>query len=171
MPIYLGFFLIFHGNLRGFSNGHWTRQIAVQYCGSAITASGLLFSVWARVHLGRNWSGIITLKEGHRLIRTGPYRLVRHPVYTGLLVAVIGSAMAVGTWDALIGVAIILLALLLKLRREETLLTSEFGEEYVTFKRETPGLVPFIFARNAAPGSSVAATSGPSGTGADKELE
>lgn len=169
MPIYLGFFLIFHGNIHGVVSGRWTGQPAVQYCGSALTAIGLLFSVWARVHLGRNWSGIITLKEGHRLIRTGPYRLVRHPVYTGLLLAVIGSAMAVGTWDALFGVAIILLALLLKLRREETLLTTQFGEEYRAFKRETPALVPFIFACNAAPQSSVAATSGPAGTGADKE--
>ena len=144
LPIYFGFFLIFHGNIHGLVKGHWNHQTAVQYCGSAITAVGLLIAVWARVHLGRYWSGIITLKEGHRLIRTGPYRLVRHPVYTGLLIAVIGSAMAVGTWDALIGIAVILLAFIFKLRREESLLTGEFGEEYLAFKRETPALVPFL---------------------------
>lgn len=144
LPIYFGFFLIFHGKIHGLVKGQWTHQLPVQYCGSAITTLGLLIAVWARLHLGRYWSGIITLKEGHRLIRTGPYRLVRHPVYTGLLIAVIGSATAVGTWDALIGVAVILLAFIFKLRREESLLTREFGEEYLAFKRETPALVPFL---------------------------
>jgi protein-S-isoprenylcysteine O-methyltransferase Ste14 len=64
----------------------------------------MLFSVWARVHIGRNWSGVVTIKEGHELVDTGPYALVRHPIYTGLLVAFIGSAFARGNWSGVLAV-------------------------------------------------------------------
>jgi protein-S-isoprenylcysteine O-methyltransferase Ste14 len=66
------------------------------WSGAALTAAGLLFTGWARVHIGRNWSGTVTFKEGHELVTTGPYALVRHPIYTGLLLAFIGSAVGRG---------------------------------------------------------------------------
>ena len=110
-----------------------------------MTVLGLLFTVWGRIHLGRYWSGMVTLKEGHRLIRTGPYALVRHPLYTGFLRGGAGSALAARTVDAAIGFALLLAAYLVKLRREETLLTREFGDEYLRFKREVPALVPFTW--------------------------
>ena len=72
---------------------------------------GLAFAVWARVHLGRNWSGSVTVKEGHELIRTGPYAYVRHPIYTGLITAVLGTAIASGTVRALLGLVIIVVSL------------------------------------------------------------
>src|SRR5580700_3891433 len=74
------------------------------YCiGVALLAGGLLFSVWARVHIGRNWSGTVTVKQDHELIRSGPYALVRHPIYTGLLTALIGTVLISGTGRALLG--------------------------------------------------------------------
>ena len=72
------------------------------WLGAAVTAAGLLFTVWARVHLGRNWSGTVTIKEQHELITSGPYSLVRHPIYTGLLLAFTGSAVALGEWRGLV---------------------------------------------------------------------
>jgi protein-S-isoprenylcysteine O-methyltransferase Ste14 len=117
----------------------------VELAGLAITAGGLLFAVWARVHLGGNWSGIVTLKKDHELIRSGPYRFVRHPIYTGYLGGVLGAAIVAETGDAFIGFAIVLVALLFKMRREEAFLTGEFGEEYQAYKREAATLVPFIY--------------------------
>ena len=105
----------------------------------------MAFSAWSRAHLGRNWSGIVTLKEEHTLIRTGPYRYIRHPLYTGFLAAVLGTAVARGTGDAFVGFAIVLAAYLLKMRREERFMTLEFGEQYRQFQNEAAALIPFIF--------------------------
>jgi protein-S-isoprenylcysteine O-methyltransferase Ste14 len=112
-------------------------------CGAALAAAGLLFTVWARRHLGANWSGIVTIKQGHELITTGPYGLVRHPIYTGLLAAILGSAIAVGEWRALAGLAFASLALWCKLRLEERWLLRRFGAAYEAYRREVPALIPF----------------------------
>jgi len=145
VPLLVGFVLIFHWPDHNLVLGRWHRQPLVGYVGLAMTVLGLLFTVWGRIHLGRYWSGMVTLKEGHRLIRTGPYALVRHPLYTGFLFAVAGTALASGTVDAAIGFAIILVAYLVKIWREEALLTKEFGDEYLRFQREVPALVPFTW--------------------------
>ena len=108
-----------------------------------ITAAGMLFTVWARVCLGRNWSGVVTIKQGHELIDTGPYALVRHPIYAGLLVAFIGSAAALGEWRGLLAVLIAWAALWRKLRLEEQWMTERFGEQYVAYCQRVPALVPF----------------------------
>jgi len=108
-----------------------------------VTALGLLFTVWARVYLGRNWSGVVTIKQDHELIDTGPYSLVRHPIYTGLLVAFIGSALARGEWRGVLAVLIAWAALWRKLRVEERWLTEHFGERYVDYCRRVPALLPF----------------------------
>lgn len=109
---------------------------------SLVTALGLLFTVWARVYLGRNWSGVVTIKRDHELIDTGPYALVRHPIYTGLLVAFIGSAMARGEWRGVLAVLIAWAALWRKLRVEERWLLERFGERYADYCRRVPALVP-----------------------------
>ena len=111
--------------------------------GALVTAAGLLFTVWARVHLGRNWSGVVTIKEGHELIDTGPYALVRHPIYTGLLVAIFGSAMARSEWRGVLSVLISFAALWRKLRIEERWMTERFGGEYVAYGQRIPALIPF----------------------------
>ena len=107
----------------------------------ALVALGLSFSVAARVWLGRNWSSMVTVKHDHELIRSGPYALVRHPIYTGLLA---GSALMLGNWRALIGFALIAGALVRKLRIEERFMAQQFGEEYARYREQVAMLVPFL---------------------------
>jgi protein-S-isoprenylcysteine O-methyltransferase Ste14 len=119
--------------------------------GVVLLALGLAFTVWARVHLGRNWSGTVTLKEGHELIRSGPYAYVRHPIYTGLLVALLGSAVACGELRALIGWWVVAGAFIRKLRIEERFMREIFPGQYPGYCAEVPALVPFTKARRSAP--------------------
>jgi protein-S-isoprenylcysteine O-methyltransferase Ste14 len=108
-----------------------------------VTTAGLAFSVWARLHIGRNWSGTVTLKQDHELIVTGPYAIVRHPIYTGLLTGIAGSALARGDWRAALALAIAWLALWRKFRLEERWLLELFGERYAAYRRRVPALVPY----------------------------
>ena len=117
---------------------------AVFFTGAALVVAGMLFSVWARVYLGRNWSGVVTLKEGHELIRGGPYRWVRHPIYSGLLLAIAGSAVARGEWRGLLALVIAFAALWRKLRLEERWLGEAFGERYAAYRGEVAALIPFV---------------------------
>jgi protein-S-isoprenylcysteine O-methyltransferase Ste14 len=114
------------------------------WSGAAITAAGLLFSVWARRHLGKNWSQAVTLKEDHELITTGPYALVRHPIYTGLLLGFIGCAVARGEWRGLLAVALVFVALWRKLRLEEEWMRAQFGVSYEAYSRQVAALVPYL---------------------------
>ena len=114
------------------------------WSGAAVTACGLLFSVWARRHLGKNWSQAVTVKEGHELITSGPYALVRHPIYTGLLLAIVGCALARGEWRGLLAVALVFGALWHKLRLEEKWMRAQFGESYEAYARRVAALVPYI---------------------------
>lgn len=110
--------------------------------GICFVALGLGVSVLARVWLGGNWSGTVTLNQVHELIRTGPYRFVRHPIYTGLLLAVLGSAIAENEWRGLLGFAVIVLAFVHKLGIEERFLTQQFGDSYTRYRQEVPALIP-----------------------------
>lgn len=121
-----------------------SRSIALFACGAILTAAGIAFSVWARVHLAGNWSGSVTLKQDHTLVRDGPYRYVRHPIYTGLLMALIGSAIARDEWRGVIAVALAFAALWRKLGLEERWLTEIFGEDYRRYRREVRALIPFV---------------------------
>jgi protein-S-isoprenylcysteine O-methyltransferase Ste14 len=114
------------------------------WSGAAITAAGLLFSVWARRHLGKNWSQAVTIKEGHELIRSGPYALVRHPIYSGFLLTFVGTAVARGEWRGLIAVALVLGALWRKLRLEEKWMRAQFPESYEAYSQRVAALVPYI---------------------------
>ena len=113
--------------------------------GVALTAAGLLLTVWARIHLGRNWSGTVTIKEEHELVDDGPYRLVRHPIYTGLLVAFIGGALARNEWRGALAAVVVVIALWRKLRLEERWMTETFGETYRRYRDSVPALVPRLF--------------------------
>ena len=117
----------------------------------ALVVAGLAFTVWARVHLAGNWSGTVILKEGHELIRSGPYAYVRHPIYTGLLVALLGSAVACGELRALIGFALAMAAFVRKLRIEERFMRESFPEQYRDYCAEVPALIPFTKPRRSAP--------------------
>jgi protein-S-isoprenylcysteine O-methyltransferase Ste14 len=113
--------------------------------GALLTAAGLLFAVWARRHLGRNWSATVTLKQGHELVTSGPYALVRHPIYTGLLFAFAGSALAQGEWRGVVATALAFAALWRKLRLEERWMCECFGEAYAAYRRRVRALVPLVF--------------------------
>lgn len=110
----------------------------------ALAFLGFGFCWWARIHLGPLWSGWITRKNEHRVVDTGPYKLVRHPIYTGLIVAAVVTAADTGTLTAIVGAAIIVAGYALKARLEEQFLTKELGDEaYGTYRRSVPMLVPF----------------------------
>ena len=129
---------------------HWLaghplpRTFTTYWIGVALIAIGLGFSVWARMHLGSNWSGTVTLKESHQLVRSGPYGWVRHPIYTGLLLAILGSAVARNEWRAAIGFALVVIALIRRVRIEERWMREVFGANYEAYQREVRALVPFI---------------------------
>jgi protein-S-isoprenylcysteine O-methyltransferase Ste14 len=114
------------------------------WLGAAITVAGLLFAVWAREHLGRNWSHSVTIKQGHELITTGPYALVRHPIYTGILIGFLGMAIAISQVRGFIAFVLVFLGFWLKLRIEEKWMRSQFGETYATYARQTAALVPYV---------------------------
>jgi len=118
---------------------------AMMTAGVAIEAAGLAFAIWARRHLGRNWSGEITLKVDHQLIRTGPYKRLRHPIYTGLLAMYLGSVLVTGEWLAVIGFALGAFAYIRKLRLEEVNMGAAFGGEYESYRRGSNALVPFLY--------------------------
>lgn len=110
--------------------------------GFAFTLLGLALATWARVHLGPNWSGIIGTGSRHELIRTGPYALVRHPMYSGLLIAIMGTAMSVGELRALLGASLAVLAYIRKTRIEERWLLARFDSAYEDFRRDVGRLFP-----------------------------
>jgi protein-S-isoprenylcysteine O-methyltransferase Ste14 len=129
----------------------WPHAPLPYFSGLALLIAGLLFAVWARVHLGRNWSGSVTVKEGHELIRTGPYGLVRHPIYTGLITAVLGTAIVSGTVRAALGLVIISGSLVLKLRTEEDFMRETFPDQYPRYANQVPALIPFTGFPRSAP--------------------
>jgi protein-S-isoprenylcysteine O-methyltransferase Ste14 len=130
----------------------WPRSFPVYCVGFVILIAGLGFAVWARMHLGRNWSGAVTVKQGHELIRTGPYGYVRHPIYTGILAGVIGTAICSGTLRALLGFVIIAAALTRKLRKEEEFMREVFPGQYQQYCAAVPALIPFARPRRATSG-------------------
>jgi len=115
---------------------------AAAWIGVALTAAGVGIAFWARWHLGTNWSGVVTLKEGHELIRSGPYRSIRHPIYTGILLALLGTAVAVGEVRGLLAVTMAWLSFYTKARREESFLTQEFGDRFAEHRRHTGMFLP-----------------------------
>jgi len=112
--------------------------------GVALTFAGLVSCVWARFVLAGNWSGYVEVKHDHELVVDGPYRWVRHPIYTGLLLMFAGTALAVGEWRGVLAVAIAAAAFWRKLRLEEAAMRGEFGEAYVRYANRTSRLIPYL---------------------------
>ena len=119
----------------------------IAYLGIALSFLGAGISIWARYCIGEYWSARVTLKEGHQLIRSGPYAYVRHPIYTGMLLACIGTALVVGEWRGVLAVAMLLAAHSRKAVREESMLTHEFGEQYTSYRQSTGFLFPRLWHR------------------------
>ncbi|HVH71764.1 MAG TPA: isoprenylcysteine carboxylmethyltransferase family protein, partial [Candidatus Dormibacteraeota bacterium] len=113
-----------------------------EWIGVALTAAGIAVAFWARWHLATNWSGVVTLKEDHELIRTGPYRSIRHPIYTGILLALLGTAIDFEEVRGLLAVALAWLSFYIKARREKSFLRQEFGPSFTEHKRRTGMFLP-----------------------------
>jgi protein-S-isoprenylcysteine O-methyltransferase len=120
-------------------------SLAEIYGGLALTLAGLGLALWARFHLGRNWSALVELKLDHKLVRSGPYAIVRHPIYSGFMLAALGTAVAFGELHGLISFALIVVAWSYKSRLEEAFLAKQFGAEYDRYCKEVKGLIPFVW--------------------------
>jgi protein-S-isoprenylcysteine O-methyltransferase Ste14 len=146
VPLGIAAWLLWASTLPGhFLEGRFLPEAPATYwTGVVIVVVGLLFAIWARNVLGRNWSGTVTLKENHELIRSGPYRYVRHPIYTGLLIAFAGSAIARGEWRGLLALGIAFAALWRKLKLEEEWMIETFGDAYRRYRDEVRALIPFV---------------------------
>jgi protein-S-isoprenylcysteine O-methyltransferase Ste14 len=146
VPLGIAAWLLWAPMLPGhFLEGRFLPDTPATYgIGVAIVAAGLGFAIWARNVLGRNWSGVVTVKEDHELILNGPYRYVRHPIYTGLLLAFAGSAIARGEWRGVLAFAIAFAALWRKLRVEERWMVETFGDAYLRYRAEVRALIPFV---------------------------
>ncbi len=128
--------------LLGLSTRFLPLSASMFWLGATLTCIGLLFAVSARHHLGKNWSGSITVKKDHELITTGLYTVVRHPIYTGLLLALIGTAITIGEWRGLFAVLIAVATIWRKLRLEEQWMQEQFGDVYQDYSYRVNALVP-----------------------------
>jgi protein-S-isoprenylcysteine O-methyltransferase Ste14 len=140
----LVFLLLWNGGVRAGFLGrrfipalHWVANL-----GAAFTCAGIAFAIWARYHIGQYWSRTVALKVGHALIRTGPYARIRHPIYTGIIFALGGTAVAVGTYGALLAFVLLLADLTWKSKREEVLLATEFGAQFDEHRQRTGFFLP-----------------------------
>ena len=122
----------------------WPHSVAMDAAGLSITVVGAAFAIWARLTLGRNWSSLPQVKEQHELVVEGPYRIVRHPIYTGLILAVAGSGLAQGKGIWLFMVVLIFASYWLKIRVEEHLMMETFPQEYPAYRRRVKALIPGI---------------------------
>jgi protein-S-isoprenylcysteine O-methyltransferase Ste14 len=113
--------------------------------GLALTVLGFALAVWARFTIGRNWSAMVTVTKDHQLVRQGPYRIVRHPIYAGFMLATLGTAVAHGTMQGLVAFAMVVLAWGYKSRIEESLMLERFGVEYEQYRREVKALLPLVW--------------------------
>jgi protein-S-isoprenylcysteine O-methyltransferase Ste14 len=114
-------------------------------CGAALfCVAGLVFSLWARATLGSNWSGIVTLKEGHELVQRGPYRFVRHPIYTGVLMMSFATALVELRLAGFVGVLLMFASFWIKLDFEERLMLHQFPERYAAYRRRVKRIIPFV---------------------------
>jgi protein-S-isoprenylcysteine O-methyltransferase Ste14 len=116
----------------------------IAWAAAALCAVGLAFALWARVTLGRNWSGVVTLKEGHELVERGPYRFVRHPIYTGILTMFFATALAQGHLAGFAGTLLMFASFWIKLRGEENLMLKQFPERYRAYQQRAKRIIPFV---------------------------
>jgi protein-S-isoprenylcysteine O-methyltransferase Ste14 len=115
---------------------------AVGVAGLAMTAAGVALAIWARRHIGQNWSAVVSIRANHELIDTGPYRKIRHPIYTGILLALAGTGLLIGEARVVIGFVIAYVVFYLKARKEEKWLTREFGERFMVHAKKTGMFLP-----------------------------
>lgn len=123
----------------------------ITWLGVVLTWGGTVIAIWARYTIGEYWSARVTLKEDHKLIRSGPYAHVRHPIYTGMFIGTVGTALVVAEWRAVVAVVMLLIVHCLKAKREERMLAQEFGQEYENYRSEAGFLFPRLPGRSGPP--------------------
>ena len=143
----LGFVLLFSDAVEIGVLGHRVvpQTYGLAVVGVALTWIGIAIALWARWHLGQYWSARATLKEDHKLIRSGPYAYFRHPIYSGLDLAAVGGALAIDEWRCVLGVGLIILGYWIKANKEESMLTAQFGEAFQEHRRHTGFLLPWFW--------------------------
>jgi protein-S-isoprenylcysteine O-methyltransferase Ste14 len=139
-------FLLLGGKIQwlGINARIWPQEQPLLFLAYALTLAGLCTLIWARLSLGTNWSATVTFRKGHELVERGPYRFVRHPIYTGILLMVAGTATVLGNTSGLLSLAVCFLGHWWKLRQEEALLTKHFPDTYPAYMGRTKALVPLV---------------------------
>lgn len=132
----------FTGQLGFLSMSPWHGSDLIALAGLAAALAGLMFSVWARVYLGSNWSPIAALKENQELVTTGPYAIVRNPIYLGLTIAIIGTGAVFGGYRVLASIACVLLFSWVRIREEEQLLSAQFGTAFERYREDVWAFLP-----------------------------
>jgi protein-S-isoprenylcysteine O-methyltransferase Ste14 len=146
IPIVIGCWLLF----RGYRLAYPFNLCIIPHSDALLLAAAILcicgvgFCFWARAVLGRNWSGTVTVKENHELIVRGPYRLVRHPIYTGLLAMVVATAMQEGHLGGIIGFLLIAVSFWIKSSYEEEVMRKQFPNQYPAYRERVRRIIPFI---------------------------
>jgi protein-S-isoprenylcysteine O-methyltransferase Ste14 len=141
---FVGYVLIFSGSTGiGFLGSRFIpRTMVSTILGVMFTWSGIGLAIWARYHLAEYWSARITIKEDHQLIRTGPYSRLRHPIYSGLVLATIGSALVIDEWRCALGLFFVVAGYCFKAKKEEAMLSQQFGDAFREHQKHTGFLIP-----------------------------
>jgi len=144
--LYLGFLLVLLGRSIPGSLGLLVvpQAIRIDVTGTVFTILGVAFAIWSRQSLRNNWSGQVAITEGQQCIHRGPYANVRHPIYAGMLLALLGTTLVASTVGSLLGFVLAIISLWQKAYTEEQFLRVEFGEQYAKYQREVKFLIPFI---------------------------
>jgi protein-S-isoprenylcysteine O-methyltransferase Ste14 len=146
IPVLIGWYLLFRGHRlsKPFNIHIIPHSDAILVAAAILCLCGLGFCLWARAALGRNWSGTVTLKEDHELIVRGPYRLVRHPIYTGILGMLVATAIEQGHIAGMIGVLLVFISFWIKLNGEEEVMRKQFSDQYTAYAKRVKRIIPFI---------------------------
>jgi protein-S-isoprenylcysteine O-methyltransferase Ste14 len=142
----IAFFLLLYGRRLPYPlNLRLLPQVTpIAWAAATLCLIGVAFAIWARVTLGRNWSGVVTLKEGHELVERGPYRFVRHPIYTGIVTMFFATALALGHLGGFAATLLMFASFWIKIRGEEQLMLQQFPEQYAAYRRRAKCIIPFI---------------------------
>jgi len=141
-----GYFLLIRGHRLPYSLSARVlpHMEVIAWAGAGLCVAGLGFCIWARVTLGRNWSGAVTLKEGHELIERGAYRLVRHPIYTGLIAMFLATVIVLGHAGGIAGLVLVFISFWIKLSDEERVMLKQFPDQYAAYQQRVKRIIPFV---------------------------
>ena len=119
--------------------------LRLAFAGAALTVLGLIIAIWARISLGSNWSNYVTYKKEHELITTGPYKLLRHPIYSGIILMLTGTFLYYGSLIVLLILAIATVFITRRMEPEEKIMINLFGKKYTDYMERTERLIPWIY--------------------------